>query len=90
MRERLVDAIYQDDLHGAQDLVGDVLEVGLVAPGEDDGGDAGATGGEDLFLDAADGKDLAAQGHLTGHGDGGADLASGDEGGDRRRDGDAC
>ena len=38
---------------------------------------AGPVGSNDFFLDAADGKDCAAQGNFTGHGDVVADRFTG-------------
>ena len=54
---------------------------------QDQRADADAVGGKHLFLDAADGQDLAAQGDLAGHGDVAADGAPrgvGRERGDHR------
>ena len=49
-------------------VLADFDEVFFVALGEDDGFDAGALGGDDFFLDAADGEDEAAEGDFAGHG----------------------
>ena len=50
-------------------LFGDFDEVFSVPCGEDDGFNAGLFGGEDFFLQAANGQDQAAKSYLAGHSD---------------------
>ena len=57
------------DVHGV-----DFLDVLAVVLAQEDVGDAGALGGEDLLLDTAHGEHLAAERDLAGHGDALADL----------------
>ena len=67
-RTSSIDSTRWNSMHVA-DLGRDLLEVALVLLREDHLGDAGAGGGEDLVLDAADRQHLAAQRDLAGHGD---------------------
>src|SRR3989338_1259749 len=78
------------DLHVLGDVLGEFFPILAVLGGEDDGLDAGATGGDGLFLDAADGEDLAVERDFAGHGEEGPDggiEGQREEGGDH---GDAC
>jgi hypothetical protein len=63
-------------------FLGHVAQVALVAGGEDHLAPAGAVGGPDLLLDAADLQDLAAEGDLAAHGDVVADGAVGESAGE--------
>src|SRR5438445_538049 len=66
--EHLAHVVHRDEGELPAQLLGDVLEVALVAARKDDGGDAGAVRAEHLFLQAADWQHLAAQRDLAGHG----------------------
>ena len=52
----------------------DVLDILAVVFGNDDGVDAGAFGGENLFLDASHRQHTSTEGHFSGHGDSASDL----------------
>ncbi len=59
----------EDEAQVAPYIGRNILQIGLVAFGQDDGPDARAVGGQHLFLDSAHRQDLAPQGDLAGHGE---------------------
>src|SRR3989442_1984740 len=65
--EDLIDVLDQDQLHRLLDLVRYLGQVLAVLFGQDERLDASAVGGQHLFLQAANGQHLAAQGDLPGH-----------------------
>jgi hypothetical protein len=79
--ECIEDASDEVDLHALADFGGDFGPVFTVVLGEDDLAETGAVSGEDLFLDAADGEDAAAEADFSGHGEVGAESSLGEEGG---------
>src|SRR5829696_5931534 len=79
--EDLVDLAGQVEGHLLPDRLGDVLQVGAVALGDDDLLEAGPVGGQDLLLDPADGQDPALEGDLAGHADLGPDRPAGEQAG---------
>src|SRR5439155_9899054 len=87
--EYLVDLSDRLDLDGIEDFLRDVDEIPLVLLREDEGLDARAVSGEQLLLHAADGKDAAAQGDLSGHRDVATYATAGKGRHDRGRHGDA-
>ena len=87
--EDLVHLLDEVQLHGVLQELGEVGQVALVLGGQDGFEDAGAVGGEELLLQAADGEHLAAQGDLAGHGDVAADGDLGERAGERGGQGDA-
>src|ERR1051325_11357405 len=77
------------DFHFLPDFVGGFGPVAAVLFGENDLLETGASGGEDLHLEAADAQDSAAQTDFAGHGEVGADEALGQERGQGDGDGGA-
>ena len=65
--EDLVHLADEDELELVLHLGRHLVEVGLVALGDDHALDAGAVRREDLLLEAADGQDAAAERDLAGH-----------------------
>jgi hypothetical protein len=55
--EHFVELVDEDEFELVADLFRDLVEVGFVSFGDEDALDAGAVGGERLFLEAADGED---------------------------------
>src|SRR5579862_5399299 len=81
-----LDRIYRET---SEDLLGDVRQVLLIVLRKQDGTQAHSVGGEEFFLDAADGENLAAQSDFTGHGHIAADGDAGEGADDGGADGDA-
>ena len=75
--------------HSLDILLLDLLDVLAVVFAEDDLGDAGPLGCQDLLPDASHGEHLAAQGNLTGHGNACLHLALRQGRSQRRGHGDA-
>src|SRR5512143_1270122 len=69
VREDLVEGLDAVEPERGADLLGDVLQVGLILLRQDELLDPGAVGAEHLLLDASDRQDAAAQGDLAGHRD---------------------
>src|SRR3954453_20724140 len=67
--EDLVDVVDEPELQVLAQVLGDVLDVGLVEPGRDHGADPVARRGERLLLEPADGQHAAGQRDLAGHRD---------------------
>ena len=87
--EHLVHLSDEDELEAVPDLRRDLLQIGLVALGQDHPLDAGAVGGQHLLLDAADLQDSTAQRDLAGHGDVVSDVAGREQRHQRGEHGDA-
>src|SRR3989339_190205 len=91
--QRNLQGVFQvvDELKGQAflDVLGDVLEVFFVFPGQDDGLDSGPARADYLFLDAADRHYLAPEINLAGHGDVVADSFIDEERGQGHADGHA-
>ena len=60
--QHLVDPAHRDDLDLALHVLGDVLQILDVVLGDHHRGDAAAVRRQELFLQAADGRDLATSG----------------------------
>src|SRR5439155_3993783 len=75
--QHLVYGLGQVKVHLVPDLFGYVLQVALVAFGEDDLLQPGTVGGQDFLLDSADREHPALEGDLAGHADGGLDRTAG-------------
>src|SRR5829696_1097090 len=65
--EDLSDLADPHELHAVAQVLGEVLQVRLVAPGRQDAADARPLGGERLLLEAADRQDETRERQLAGH-----------------------
>ena len=68
--EHLVDRHDGVERHRVAHILGNVIQVGAVALGEDHVGQTRGVRGKHLLLQAADRQDPALQRHLAGHADG--------------------
>src|SRR4051812_5314121 len=87
--EDLRDRVDEHERQIAPQVLGDLVDVGLVQRGRDHRRDAVALGGERLLLEAADRQHLARERHLAGHGDVVAHAAPADQRRQRRHHRDA-
>src|SRR6202043_986735 len=74
---------------GREDFLRDVRQVLLIVLRKQHCAQAHSMGGEEFFLNATDGQNLAAQGDFTGHGDIAAHGNPGESADDGVADGDA-
>src|SRR5262249_37925031 len=85
-----VHGLYRIYRETGEDLLGDVRQVFLIVLRKQYGTQAHSVGSEQLFLDAADGENLAAQGDFSGHGDVAANWNASERTGNGSANGDTC